>query len=165
MLATHVDSNDLVIACTYSSALQSATSAFFPKLPQGRLQHTGGEHPPHHQHRIRTVYPLGHRSGICKDCKHIAIACKITAVLHAYAKYWEKYCMVFTNDAVKKHSPFSRIPFYHCSFVLHFIKCILWIYILINICWIMLTIKAILNLKCQITRTSLSNWITRIRTI
>ena len=45
MLATHVDSHDLVITCTCSSALQSVASAFFPKLSQGRLQHTGGRTP------------------------------------------------------------------------------------------------------------------------
>ena len=36
MLATHVDPHDLVIACTCLSTLQSAASAFYPKLATGQ---------------------------------------------------------------------------------------------------------------------------------
>ena len=55
MLATHVDSYDLVIACTCLSALKCRVSVL-SQVAQGRLQHTGGEQSLLHQHRIRTEH-------------------------------------------------------------------------------------------------------------
>ena len=42
MLATHVNPHNLVIACTCPSAMQSATSAFFSKLPTGKTTDSVG---------------------------------------------------------------------------------------------------------------------------
>ena len=55
MIATHVDSYDLVIACTCPFALKCRVSVL-SQVPQGRLQHTGGKHSLLHQHRKRTEH-------------------------------------------------------------------------------------------------------------
>ena len=70
MLATHVDSHDLVITCTCSSALQSFASAFFPKLATRQTAAQWGEHSPHHQHRIRTEH-TNHSVTEAAFCLHI----------------------------------------------------------------------------------------------
>ena len=53
MLATHVDSHDLVIARTCPSALQSAS---FFQAATGQTAAQWGEHSLHQQHRIRTEH-------------------------------------------------------------------------------------------------------------